>query len=174
MSQLSSSVSGYCRLCVLYHVICILILRFLSSLPSSFLSLSDYNGWPDREKLPVDYLTEEHRQIIVEKCSDPEKNAIPIMLDLPLAPGLLSTSDKMKSKGCAAIDKTTSMKSVADGKKMKKTISPKTTSTDVVLAEETAVAALVAVAEQPRRSGRAAAKKKCCCHVGRGGNRCSC
>lgn len=53
-------------------------------------SLSDY-GWPssDEQKLPVDHITEEHRRLIAEKCSDPELNPNPDMPDLLLAPGLL-------------------------------------------------------------------------------------
>jgi hypothetical protein len=53
-----------------------------------FLSLSDYNGWPgrDEQELPVDHLTEEHRRLIIEKCSNPEENPNPAMPDLPLVP----------------------------------------------------------------------------------------
>lgn len=103
VSRLSGSVSGYRRLCVLYHVICILFYDSCRRCHRRFLSLSDYNGWPgrDEQELPVDHLTEEHRRLIVEKCSDPEENSNPIMPDLPLVPGLHSTADKKKSKGCA-------------------------------------------------------------------------
>lgn len=96
VSRLSGSVSGYGRLCVLYHVICSCCRCHRRS-----LSLRDYNGWPgrDEQELPVDHLTEEHRRLIVEKCSDPEVNSNPIMPDLPLT-GLLSTADKKKSEGC--------------------------------------------------------------------------
>ena len=49
-----------------------------------FLFLSDYNGWPD--KLPVDHMTKEHRQLIVEKCSNPEENPNPAMPEVPYLP----------------------------------------------------------------------------------------
>ena len=48
--------------------------------------LSDYNGWPssDEQVLPVDFITVDHRRLIVEMCSDPEENPNPAMPDLPL------------------------------------------------------------------------------------------
>ena len=47
--------------------------------------LSDYNGWPgrDEQELPVDYLTEKHRRLIVEKCSNHPNPAMP---NLPYMP----------------------------------------------------------------------------------------
>ena len=55
--------------------------------PYSTVSLflhSDFGGWPDAETgvLPIEYLSEENRQIIAEKCSGKEN---PIMPNVPTA-----------------------------------------------------------------------------------------
>jgi len=45
---------------------------------------SDYGEWPDAEtgELPIEYLSEENRRIIAEKCSGKEN---PIMPNVPTA-----------------------------------------------------------------------------------------
>ena len=43
----------------------------------------DYEGWPDKKnEFPIDHMTAEHRQIIIEKCSKEDNPAMP---DLPLS-----------------------------------------------------------------------------------------
>lgn len=50
---------------------------------------SDYGGWPDVNELPVDHLTEEARQLIIQKCSDHDDPTLPA---LPTSVSLLSTA----------------------------------------------------------------------------------
>ena len=66
-----------------YSLLCIIFLH----------SNSDYGGWPDAEtgELPIEYLSEENRRIIAEKCSGKEN---PRMPNVPTALGgsLLATA----------------------------------------------------------------------------------
>jgi len=50
--------------------------------------LEDYEGFPKRNELPIDYMTEEHREIISKKCSTNPNPAFP---DIPTSPHDLPT-----------------------------------------------------------------------------------
>lgn len=52
------------------------IRRFFSPFILLLLSISDYEGWPEEQhELPIDHMTEEHRQLIADKCSADGENA---------------------------------------------------------------------------------------------------
>jgi len=48
-----------------------------------------YEGWPSSDEMPVKHLTEEHRKLLAEKCSEREN---PPMPDLPTTMPLLATA----------------------------------------------------------------------------------
>lgn len=55
---------------------------FCSLLTNICLIDRDYEGWPEEEKdIPIKFMTEEHRKIIIEKCSEEGSRAI--MPNLP-------------------------------------------------------------------------------------------
>lgn len=76
--------------------------RFVPYRALLFSSFSDYGGWPVKDELPLDFLSEESRRLIAEKCSAEES---PTMPDLPTSMSLLSTADadgnKNSGRACA-------------------------------------------------------------------------
>jgi len=50
-----------------------------------------YGGWPSSDEMPVKHLTEEHRALLAEKCSEVED---PPMPDLPTMPLLATAGGK--------------------------------------------------------------------------------
>ena len=73
----------------------------------------DYEGWPKEEELPVKFLTEEHRELIAEKCSNEEE---PEMPTLPTAlPLLVTAGDKKDGKMPAITPPPAQDQAVIDG-----------------------------------------------------------
>ena len=56
---------------------------------SMYCVFSYYEGWPSSDEMPVKQLTEEHRALLAEKCSEREN---PPMPDLPTTMPLLATA----------------------------------------------------------------------------------
>lgn len=50
-------------------------------IPSSF---SYYGGWPSASEMPVRHLTDEHRTLLAEKCSEREDPPMPDLPNMPL------------------------------------------------------------------------------------------
>jgi hypothetical protein len=50
----------------------------------SFSSFSYYGGWPSASEMPVRHLTDEHRTLLAEKCSEREDPPMPDLPNMPL------------------------------------------------------------------------------------------
>ena len=68
-----------CVVCCVDHFLIYLLATFIKS-HLTYPSLiqppthSDYSGFPEEShELPIDYMTEEHREVIAKKCSHPKK-----------------------------------------------------------------------------------------------------
>ena len=65
---------------------------YLTSFACALHTRSDFDGFPEESKLPIDYMTKEHREVISTKCSHPrKKKKFPYLpTSKPIAPRLLT------------------------------------------------------------------------------------